>query len=160
MNEQEKYEVIKKLVETKGSVKRAALKLDCSVRTIYNHIRGYKETGKEHFVHEVVAANQSTPLPQKKKSGSSSCTKKNITIKPMLIFRIHWKRIRKPTYQPLDTQIVELKKIVYIAVLGVFLQLSCELSIAVLYCFMQQNQRRKVGVSLFYEVKEQYENQL
>ena len=83
MNEQEKYEVIKKLVGTKGGVKRAALKLDCSVRTIYNHIRGYKETGKEHFVH-------------------GNCGRKPVhTIATEEKERlIHWKRIRKPTYQP------------------------------------------------------------
>lgn len=36
MNEQNKYEIIKKLVETDGNKKRAATKLGCTVRTINN----------------------------------------------------------------------------------------------------------------------------
>lgn len=51
MNEQQKYEVIKKLVETNGNIKRAALTIGCTTRTIYNLINGYKEHGKEFFVH-------------------------------------------------------------------------------------------------------------
>ena len=34
MNEQNKYEIIKKLVDTNGNKKRAATKLGCTVRTI------------------------------------------------------------------------------------------------------------------------------
>lgn len=34
MNEQKKYETIKKLVETNGNKQRAAVKLGCTVRTI------------------------------------------------------------------------------------------------------------------------------
>lgn len=36
MNEQNKYEIIKKLVETDENQKRAATKLGCTVRTINN----------------------------------------------------------------------------------------------------------------------------
>lgn len=36
MNEQNKYEIIKKLVETDENKKRAATKLRCTVRTINN----------------------------------------------------------------------------------------------------------------------------
>lgn len=36
MNEQNKYEIIKKLVETDENKKRAATKLVCTVRTINN----------------------------------------------------------------------------------------------------------------------------
>ena len=36
MNEQNKYEIIKKLVETYENKKRAATKLGCTVRTINN----------------------------------------------------------------------------------------------------------------------------
>ena len=36
MNEQNKYEIIKKLVETNGNKKRAATRLGCTVRTINN----------------------------------------------------------------------------------------------------------------------------
>ena len=51
MTEQEKYETIKKLVETKGNKKRAALKLGCSQRHINRMIKGYEDKGKEFFVH-------------------------------------------------------------------------------------------------------------
>ena len=51
MNEQEKYEVIKKLVETGGSKDRAALTLQVSRRQINRMIKGYKEQGKAFFVH-------------------------------------------------------------------------------------------------------------
>ena len=51
MNEQNKYEIIKKLVDTNGNKKRAATKLGCTVRTINRLIIKYKEQGKKGFVH-------------------------------------------------------------------------------------------------------------
>ena len=51
MNEQNKYEIIKKLVETNGNKKRAANRLGCTVRTINRLIIKYKEQGKKSFVH-------------------------------------------------------------------------------------------------------------
>ena len=51
MNEQTKYEVIKKLVEEQGNKRRAAVKLGCTVRHINRMIQGYKKHGKEFFVH-------------------------------------------------------------------------------------------------------------
>lgn len=47
MNEQNKYEIIKKLVETNGNKKRAATRLGCTVRTINRLIIKYKEQGKK-----------------------------------------------------------------------------------------------------------------
>ena len=43
MNEQNKYEIIKKLVETNGNKKRAATRLGCTVRTINRLIIKYKQ---------------------------------------------------------------------------------------------------------------------
>ena len=43
MKEEFKYLVIKKLVETKGNKKKAAIKLDCTVKHIDRLIAGYKE---------------------------------------------------------------------------------------------------------------------
>lgn len=43
MNEEYKYKVIKKLVETNGNKKRAAIKLNRSVRQIDRMIAGYKK---------------------------------------------------------------------------------------------------------------------
>lgn len=52
LKEKEKYEVIKKLVETNGSKERARIKLRLkSTRQINRLIAGYKEYGKEFFVH-------------------------------------------------------------------------------------------------------------
>lgn len=51
MNEKNKYEVIKELVDHKGNKKRAAIKLNLSVRQINRLIKRYKEKGKEGFLH-------------------------------------------------------------------------------------------------------------
>ena len=51
MKEEIKYLTIRKLVETNGNKKRAAIKLDCSCRSIDRMIAGYKTKGKEFFVH-------------------------------------------------------------------------------------------------------------
>lgn len=51
MNEQKKYDVIKKLVDTNGNKKRAANKLGCTTRHINRMIAGYREFGKAYFIH-------------------------------------------------------------------------------------------------------------
>lgn len=51
MNEEFKYEIIKKLVETNGNKKAAALRLDCTIRHVNRMINGYRSKGKEFFVH-------------------------------------------------------------------------------------------------------------
>jgi len=51
LKEQEKYDVIKKLVETEGNKKRVAKKLKLTERQINRLVAGYKEFGKEFFVH-------------------------------------------------------------------------------------------------------------
>lgn len=51
MEENDKYLTIKKLVETNGNKKRAALLLNCSIRHINRMIKGYKNHGKEYFIH-------------------------------------------------------------------------------------------------------------
>lgn len=51
MKEQYKYDIIKKLVETNGNKKRAAIKLNLSIRQVDRLIKGYKEFGKDFFVH-------------------------------------------------------------------------------------------------------------
>ena len=48
---EEKYEVIKGLVEQNGNKNRAAKKLCCTRRSIDRYIKGYKTYGKEFFVH-------------------------------------------------------------------------------------------------------------
>ena len=51
MDEQRKYEVIKKLVEGKGNKNAAALKLGITPRHVNRLIEAYKKKGKEAFVH-------------------------------------------------------------------------------------------------------------
>lgn len=52
LKEKQKYEIIKKLIETNGNKERARIKLGLkSIRQIDRLIAGYKEYGKEFFVH-------------------------------------------------------------------------------------------------------------
>lgn len=51
MDENQKYVIIKKLVESNGNKNNAALKLNCSLRHINRLIAGYKALGKAFFVH-------------------------------------------------------------------------------------------------------------
>jgi transposase len=51
MNEDKRFEVIKKLVDTNGNKKNAALKLSCSERHVNRMIAGYKRDGKSYFIH-------------------------------------------------------------------------------------------------------------
>ena len=51
MNEKNKYNVIKDLVDHNGNKKRAALKLGITERQINRLIIKYKENGKSCFVH-------------------------------------------------------------------------------------------------------------
>lgn len=52
MKEYNKYEVIKKLIESSGNKKRAAIKLGCTIRTINRLIILYKSEGKQGFIHK------------------------------------------------------------------------------------------------------------
>ncbi len=51
MDENKKYTIIKKLVETNGNKKRAALELNCTPKHINRLIQDYKQQGKVYFVH-------------------------------------------------------------------------------------------------------------
>ena len=51
MNEKQKYEIIKELVDHNGNKNRAAMKLNLSRRQIDRLIIKYKETGKSAFIH-------------------------------------------------------------------------------------------------------------
>lgn len=68
MNELEKYKTIKKLVEENGNKKRAANKLQCSVRSIDRLIQKYNELGKEAFVHGNRGRKPSTTIPEETKN--------------------------------------------------------------------------------------------
>ncbi|MCB2333779.1 hypothetical protein LGL07_25045 [Clostridium tagluense] len=51
MKEDFKYQIIKKLVETRGNKKAAALRIGCTVRHLNRMIKGYLSNGKEFFIH-------------------------------------------------------------------------------------------------------------
>ncbi len=68
MNEELKYQTIKKLVETDGNKKRAAIKLQCTVRSIDRMIAGYKEKGKQFFVHGNRGRKPAHALSEQQKS--------------------------------------------------------------------------------------------
>ena len=63
MNEEYKYKIIKKLVETNGNKKRAASKLGCTVRTVNRLILKYKTDGKNAFIHGNRGRLPSTAIP-------------------------------------------------------------------------------------------------
>ena len=68
MNEELKYQTIKKLVETNGNKKRASIKLQCTVRSIDRMIAGYKEKGKEFFIHGNRGRKPAHALSEQQKS--------------------------------------------------------------------------------------------
>lgn len=68
MTEQEKYETIKKLVDTNGNKKRAALSLSCTIRHVNRMIQGYKNQGKEYFVHGNRGKKPAHTLEEEKKN--------------------------------------------------------------------------------------------
>lgn len=69
MNEEMKYQVIKSLADHPNPNKqRAALKLGCTVRHINRMLRGYKEHGKEYFVHGNKGRKPATTIPDTTKS--------------------------------------------------------------------------------------------
>ena len=68
MNEQLKYLTIKKLVESNGNKKRAAIELHCTVRSIDRMIAGYNEKGKEFFVHGNRGRKPAHALSEQQKS--------------------------------------------------------------------------------------------
>ena len=63
MDEQKKYEVIKKLVDENGNKDRAALTLGITKRQVYRLMKVYKEKGKEGFVHGNRGRKPVTTIP-------------------------------------------------------------------------------------------------
>lgn len=51
MNEQLKFDTIKRAASKEISTKRASTLLKCTIRTVYNLIKTYKTSGKEGFIH-------------------------------------------------------------------------------------------------------------
>lgn len=51
MNELEKYQIIKRVVANEITKERAAIKLNCSLRTVFNLVNKYRLHGKQGFIH-------------------------------------------------------------------------------------------------------------
>jgi hypothetical protein len=64
MDEVNKYDIIKKLIETNGNKKRTAKKLQCTIRHVNRMIRGYETSGKEFFLHGNHSKIPSNKLPE------------------------------------------------------------------------------------------------
>ena len=62
MNEQIKFDTIKRVASNEISIKRATVLLKCSTRTIYNLIKKYKSSGKKSFIHGNRGRKPSTTL--------------------------------------------------------------------------------------------------
>lgn len=87
MDEQRKYEVIKKLVEGKGNKNAAALKLGITPRHVNRLIEAYKKKGKKRSYMET--GEESHPEQQQTESDrmSSISTAQNTLIRTLLIIR-------------------------------------------------------------------------
>lgn len=65
MDEQRKYEVIKSLADHASPNKqRAALSLGCSVRHVNRMLKGYRECGKEFFIHGNRGRKPANTIPE------------------------------------------------------------------------------------------------
>jgi len=64
MDENEKYQIIKRLADTNGNKQTACLKIGCSLRHINRLIVGYKDSGKAFFVHGNRGRKPATALPE------------------------------------------------------------------------------------------------
>lgn len=69
MHENHVYSIIKDLVTNNGKQKRAALRLGCSLRSVQRYIRGYKEQGREYFIHGNHQNKPATLIPKAIKEG-------------------------------------------------------------------------------------------
>lgn len=62
MNEQFKFDIIKRAASKEISTTRASVLLKCTIRTVYNLIKTYKTSGKEGFIHGNRGRKPSTTL--------------------------------------------------------------------------------------------------
>lgn len=73
MDEQRKYEVIKKLVDEKGNKDRAAMTLNITRRQVNRLIIAYKQRGKDAFSHGNKGRKPATAIPDATKSKIIDC---------------------------------------------------------------------------------------
>ena len=67
MNELIKYEIIKRVALKEISIHRASVKLNISIRQVYNLIKIYKTKGKSGFIHGNRGSKPVTTIPDELK---------------------------------------------------------------------------------------------
>lgn len=67
MKEQEKFDIIKNLVESNGNKKRAAVLLNCTVRNVNLLIQRYNSLGEEGFIHGNKGRKPAIAFPEETK---------------------------------------------------------------------------------------------
>lgn len=63
MKEQNIYQIVKRLVDTNGNKKKAAIRLGCSIRYVDILIKKYKTEGKAGFIHKNSGRKPATTIP-------------------------------------------------------------------------------------------------
>ena len=94
MNENQRYEIIKKVIETNGNKKTAALKIGCSERHINRLIKGYKDEGKAFLFMVIVGESPQQLLNQTKEGSYWTCIKTNTLTVTLPIIQSFLKKMR------------------------------------------------------------------
>lgn len=107
MDEQKKYQIIKGLTDHSGSSKeRAALTLGCSLHHINRMLAGYKESGKEYFVHGNRGRKPANTIPDETRRSvidlyrekyyvliiRNCLGNRKVSLSPLPLFQTFWKR--------------------------------------------------------------------
>ena len=103
MNEQKKYEVIKKLKETNGNKKRAAAQLGCTLRHVNRMLKGYETYGKDFFSHGNKGRRPASAISDESIHVSEG-TVRNLLLSHNILSPLAWKRTRRRLADSLKTQ--------------------------------------------------------
>ncbi|MEG1957810.1 MAG: hypothetical protein RR071_08760 [Lachnospiraceae bacterium] len=106
MTENEKHQIIKKLVDTNGNKQTAALKIGCTRRHINRLIAGYRLSGKQFFVH-----GNHNPKPAKTIPDETKLLILNLYQTKMPYFWNYSKANSKDDYDALAEEIFELREL-------------------------------------------------
>ena len=77
MKEQNIYQIIKKLVDTNGNKKKAAIRLGCTERYVNVLINKYKTEGKAGFIHKNSGRKPATTIPDERREKIIKLYKEN-----------------------------------------------------------------------------------
>lgn len=73
MNKEQKYQIIKKVVEGAKTKELASIKIGCTVRHVNRLILKYKKEGKAAFIHGSRGRKPSTTIPLEVKEKVVNC---------------------------------------------------------------------------------------